>query len=173
MDLKPLVRSIKDFPKPGIVFRDITTLIGNGQALKQAASELAEHFRKVKPEVVVGIESRGFIIGAAVALTLGVGFVPVRKPKKLPFRTIRQEYALEYGSDAIEMHADAIEVGRRVLIIDDLLATGGTAKACCQLVEQSGGKIVGLGFLINLAFLAGAKRLNGYNMHWLIQYDSE
>ena len=143
MDLKSLVRSVPGFPKPGIVFRDITTLIQNGAALEESAARLADHFRAAKPEIVVGIESRGFIVGTAVALKLGTGVALVRKKGKLPYRTLRVEYALEYGTDTVELHVDAIKPGQRALLIDDLIATGGTTVAAAKLVEQAGGRIVG------------------------------
>ena len=173
MDLKALIRNVKDFPKKGIVFRDITTLIKEGPALNEAATRLADHFLPKKPDVVMGVEARGFIIGAAVAIKLGVGFVPVRKKGKLPARTLRAEYALEYGTDCVEIHADAIKPGQKVLFIDDLLATGGTAEAATRLVEQAGGKVVGCGFLIDLAFLKGTDKLKKYDVFSLIQYDTE
>jgi len=173
MDLKVLIRNVKDFPKEGIVFRDITTLIKNGAALDHAAARLAQIFRPKNPDLVIGVESRGFIMGVAVALKLGVGFVPARKPGKLPAETIREEYQLEYGADAVEIHRDAIEPGQKVLFIDDLIATGGTAEATCKLVEQAGGEIVGCGFLIDLAFLNGADKLRKYDVHSLVRYDSE
>lgn len=173
MDLKALVRNVKDFPKPGIVFRDITTLIKDGPALDAAATRLADHFRGKAPDLVIGVESRGFILGTAVALKLGKGFIPARKPGKLPAATLREEYALEYGADAIEIHADAVTRGQKVLLIDDLIATGGTAVAATNLVERAGGTIVGCGFLIDLAFLKGAARLKRYEVFSLIQYDAE
>jgi len=173
MDLKALIRSVPGFPKPGIVFRDITTLIQNGPALEEAAARLADHFRAAKPEIVVGIESRGFVLGTAVAMKLGTGVALIRKKGKLPYRTLRAEYALEYGTDTVEMHVDAIKPGQRALLIDDLIATGGTALAAAQLIEQAGGKIVGCGFLIDLAFLKGAERLKKYDVYSLIRYDEE
>ena len=173
MDWKARIRNVKDFPKPGIVFRDITTLIKDGAALDAAATQLAERFRAKQPELVIGVESRGFIMGTAVALKLGVGFIPARKPGKLPAETIRKEYELEYGTDAVEIHADAIGKGQKVLLIDDLIATGGTAAATAQLVEQAGGELVGCGFLIDLAFLKGTEKLSKYDVFSLIQYDSE
>jgi len=173
MDLDALIRNIRDFPKKGIVFRDITTLIKNGAALDYAAARLADRFRPKNPHLVIGVESRGFIMGVAVALKLGVGFVPARKPGKLPAETIREEYQLEYGTDAVEIHRDAIEPGQKILFIDDLIATGGTAEATCKLVERAGGEIVGCGFLIDLAFLNGTDRLRKYDIHSLIRYDSE
>ncbi len=173
MDLKSLVRSVPGFPKPGIVFRDITTLIQNGAALEESAARLADHFRAAKPEIVVGIESRGFIVGTAVALKLGTGVALVRKKGKLPYRTLRVEYALEYGTDTVELHVDAIKPGQRALLIDDLIATGGTTVAAAKLVEQAGGRIVGCGFLIDLAFLKGAEKLKQYDVCSLIRYDAE
>ena len=173
MDLKALIRSVPGFPKPGIVFRDITTLIQNGPALEEAAARLADHFRAAKPEIVVAIESRGFVLGTAVAMKLGIGVALIRKKGKLPYRTLRAEYALEYGTDTVEMHVDAIKPGQRALLIDDLIATGGTALAAAQLIEQAGGKIVGCGFLIDLAFLKGAERLKKYDVYSLIRYDEE
>ena len=173
MDLKGMIRTVPDFPKKGIMFRDITTLVQDGAALDEAATRLAERFRAKRPEIVLGIESRGFIIGAAVALKLGVGFAPVRKKGKLPAKTIRAEYALEYGTDCVEIHADAVTRGQRVLLIDDLIATGGTAVAAVRLIEQAGGKVVGCAFLIDLTFLKGAQKLNKYDVYSLIQYDSE
>ena len=173
MDLKALIRSVPDFPKPGIVFRDITTLIKDGAALDEVATRLADHFRDKGPELVLGVESRGFIIGVAVALKLGVGFVPARKKGKLPAATLSAEYELEYGTDSVEIHADAIHPGQKVLFIDDLLATGGTAEASGRLIRQAGGELVGYGFMIDLAFLNGAQRLKDAEVFSLIRYDSE
>ena len=173
MDLKALIRTVPDFPKPGIMFRDITTLIKDGAALDEVATKLADHFRDRAPELVLGVEARGFIIGAAVALKLGVGFVPARKKGKLPAETISAEYELEYGTDSVEIHADAIQPGQKVLFIDDLLATGGTAEASARLIEQAGGKVVGCGFMIDLAFLKGADKLAKYEVFSLIQYEAE
>ena len=173
MDLKELIRSVPGFPKPGIVFRDITPLIQNGPALEEAAARLAGHFRAAKPEIVVGIESRGFVLGTAVAMKLGIGIALVRKKGKLPYRTLRAEYALEYGADTVEMHVDAVTPGQRALLIDDLIATGGTAQAAAQLIEQAGGRVVGCGFLIDLAFLKGVEKLKKYGVCSLIRYDEE
>jgi len=173
MDLKALIRNVPGFPKPGIVFRDITTLIKHGAALDEVATRLAERFRQKRPDLVLGVESRGFIIGAAVALKLGVGFVPARKKGKLPARTLSVEYDLEYGKDSVEIHADAIQPGQRVLLIDDLLATGGTAEASTRLIEQAGGQVIGCGFLIDLAYLKGAEKLKKYEVFSLVRYDSE
>lgn len=169
-DLKQLIREVPDFPKPGINFYDITTLLKNGPGLKCTIDRLVERYRDEHIDVVLGIEARGFIFAPAVAYALGVGFVPVRKPKKLPSVTERIEYALEYGTDVLEIHKDAIEPGQRVLIIDDVLATGGTAAAVCKLVETLGGTVAGLGFVIELDFLKGETRLNGHEKFALVHY---
>ena len=171
--LSKLIRSVPGFPKPGIMFRDITTLAKDPAGLRAAVDAIAGHYEKAGIDVVVGIESRGFIFGTAVAYKLGVGFVPARKPGKLPAETVRAEYSLEYGTDAIEMHRDAISRGQRVLIVDDLLATGGTAAAAVKLVEVLGGQVVALAFLIDLSFLHGRAKLAGYEVFSLIEYDSE
>jgi len=173
LDLKQTIRSIPDFPKPGIIFRDITTLLQNPAALRQSVDLIAEHFDEGSIDVVVGAEARGFIFGPAVAYRLNAGFVPIRKPGKLPYQTIRATYQLEYGTDTVEMHKDAIKPGQRVLMIDDLLATGGTMAACCKLVEQIGGKIAGCAFVIELSFLKGRGKLTGYEIFSLVDYDSE
>jgi adenine phosphoribosyltransferase len=172
-DLKSIIRDIPDFPKKGIIFKDITTLLKDGGAFKKSIDELAAQFKGQEVDLVVGAEARGFIFGAALAYKLGAGFVPVRKPKKLPAKTLHHEYALEYGTDALEIHVDAIAKGQRVLVVDDLLATGGTIAAVCAMVEKLGGNIVGVGFLIELGFLAGRKKLGKYNIVSLINYDSE
>ncbi len=171
--LKKLIRNIPDFPKPGIVFRDITPLLADAEGLALACSALAEPFRDQKVELVVGAESRGFIFGTVVARELNCGFIPVRKSGKLPAQTIAEEYELEYGTDTLEIHADTIKPGQRVLMVDDLLATGGTMKACCQMVQRLGGQIAGIAFLIELAFLNGREPLNDYDIHSLIIYDQE
>jgi adenine phosphoribosyltransferase len=167
------IRDVPDFPKPGILFKDVTPLLGDGPAFRLVTDLLAERVRAggpaALPELIVGIESRGFIFGAALAERLGLGFVPVRKPGKLPFRTTRETYALEYGTDALEMHEDAVQ-GRRCLIVDDLLATGGTAAATGRLVERQGGTVEGFAFVIELDFLKGRERLGGKPMHALIHY---
>ena len=173
MDLASTIRNVPDFPKKGIVFRDITTLLKNKEALRLSLDMLYEHYKNERIDKVVGVESRGFILGAALAAKLGAGFVPIRKPGKLPADKVRQEYQLEYGNDAIEIHRDAIEKGERVLIHDDLLATGGTILAASKLVEQLGGTIVGLSFLIELSFLQPRKRLAQYTIFSLITYDRE
>src|SRR5215203_2477832 len=163
MDLRGFIRDIPDFPKPGIVFKDITPLLLDPGALDAAVSGLAEWARPLSVDFVVAAEARGFILGAAIARQLGAGFVPARKPGKLPHETIAAEYILEYGVDALEMHADALADGARVLLHDDLLATGGTAAALAGLVEGAGAEIVGCGFLVELGFLRGREKLAGYD----------
>jgi len=172
-DLARYIRTVQDFPKPGIGFKDITTLLKEPQPFQMAITEFVNRFGGQPVHKVVGIESRGFIFGAPLALHLGAGFVPARKPRKLPAATVRAEYQLEYGTDALEMHVDAISTGENVLIIDDLLATGGTAAAATRLVEQLGGQVIGLGFLIELDFLNGRRQLEGYAVHTLIHVESE
>ena len=169
VDLTACIRDVPDFPKPGILFKDITPLLLNPEAFAASISQLAAPYRERPVDAVVGIESRGFIFGAAMALELGVGFVPVRKPGKLPYQTIAVDYELEYGKDRVEMHTDAIRTGQRVALVDDLLATGGTMWATCQLIEKLGGKIAGISFLIELVFLNGREKLKGYDLHPLIQ----
>ena len=173
IDLRQLIRSVPDFPKPGIVFRDITPLLADPAGLDQAVAQLADPYRDRKVDLVAAVESRGFIFGAAVARQLGAGFVPIRKPGKLPAATTKASYQLEYGSDTIEIHTDAISPGQRVLLLDDLLATGGTMAAACQLVQGLGGEIVGIAFLIELAFLNGRAKLTDYEILSLITYDAE
>jgi len=173
MDMKKLIRDVPDFPKPGIVFKDITTLTKDPQGFREAVDAIADRYRGSRIDVVVGIESRGFIFGAAVAHRLGVGFVPARKPGKLPAETVRAEYALEYGTDAVEIHRDGIGKGQRILIVDDLLATGGTAAATAGLVEKLGGTVVAVAFVVDLAFLRGREKLAGRDVFALVQYDSE
>ena len=171
MDLARYIRNIPDFPVDGIQFKDITTLLKRPVPFAASVEALLDIYNEQEIDLVAGIEARGFIWGAVVAYELGVGFVPVRKPGKLPAETLRAEYSLEYGTNALEMHADAIEPGQKVLIIDDLLATGGTAKATCELVEQAGGEVIGLAFLIELTFLDGRDKLSGYNVTTLIPLD--
>ena len=173
VDLRALVRDIPDFPRPGILFKDITPLLAAPEGLDGAVGGLAAYARELDVEFVIGAEARGFLLGPALARELGAGFVLARKPGKLPHETVRAEYLLEYGTDALELHSDAISTGARVLVHDDLLATGGTAKALCELVEQLGGQVVGCAFLIELAFLAGRERLAGHPVHALITYDAE
>ena len=170
VDLDAKIRDIPDFPKRGIVFKDIMPLLADPEALHDTVERLAEFAEPRKPDVVLGAEARGFILGAALAYRLGCGFVAARKPGKLPWRTISAKYALEYGFDALELHADAIARGARVLIHDDLLATGGTARAKIDLVEQLGGTVVGLAFVIELEFLSGRAKLAGYDVFSLIRY---
>jgi adenine phosphoribosyltransferase len=168
--IKDLVRDVRDYPKPGIVFKDITPILSNIDALRTSIKEMAAPFTNLGIDIVVGIESRGFIFGAPIANLLNAGFVPVRKPGKLPWKTKSVSYELEYGTDALEIHEDAITEGQNVLIVDDLLATGGTAEATCKLVSKLGGNIKGLSVLIELEDLNGRKRLNQYNVHSLVQY---
>lgn len=168
--MKRLIREVPDFPKPGINFYDITTLLKDSAGLKSVIGNLEERYRSTPCDLVLGIEARGFIFAPAVAYALGKGFVPVRKPKKLPAATVKMEYALEYGTDTLEIHADAIQPGQRVLIVDDVLATGGTAAAVAKLVEKLGGTVASLGFVIELDFLAGREKLPGYDIHSLIHY---
>ena len=169
-DLKKLIREVPDFPKPGISFKDLTPLLHNEEGLQGAVEAMLEPFSQEEIDLVVGIESRGFILGAPLAVRLGCGFVPVRKPGKLPAASFKQEYQLEYGTDAVEIHQDAIAAGQRVLIVDDLLATGGTMRAACQLVERTQADIVGLAFLIELLFLEGREKLDHYRVEAVIQY---
>lgn len=172
-ELKAHIRNIPDFPKKGIVFRDITTLLQDPAAFRKANDCFFEHYRSREIDKVVSIESRGFVFGSVLASRVGAGFVPVRKPNKLPFRKLREEYQLEYGTDALEIHADSIQKGEQVLVIDDLLATGGTASASCSLVRRLGGEIKGVAFLIELAFLKGREKLPDVEVFSVITYDSE
>lgn len=171
MDLEKYVRHIAGFPKEGILFHDITPLLLNGEALRYVVDQLVGFAKERKVDVVMGAEARGFIVGAALAYALGVGFATARKPGKLPWTVSRCEYDLEYGTDALEIHADAIEAGQRVLIHDDLLATGGTAAANISLVEEAGGVVAGLAFLIELSELKGRDRLKGHDVFSLLTYD--
>jgi adenine phosphoribosyltransferase len=168
--LRARVRDVPDFPKPGILFRDLTPLMGDGVALREAIDMLAATAVRHRPELIVAIESRGFIFGAPVAASLGIGFVPVRKPGKLPHRTRRRSYDLEYGTAALEMHADAVVQGARVVIVDDLLATGGTAAATTELVREIGGEVVGATFVVELELLRGRERLAGVPVDALLKY---
>jgi adenine phosphoribosyltransferase len=165
-----LIRDIPDFPQPGILFRDITPVLGNGPAFREVVERFVEWAQSQAPDVIVGIEARGFIFGAPVALALGLGFVPIRKVGKLPFKTMRQEYSLEYGANVVEVHQDAVQRGQRVLIVDDVLATGGTAQASAKLIEQIGGEVVGLSFLVELGALHGRHLLDGYAIQALLNY---
>ncbi len=171
-DLKQLIREVPDFPKPGINFYDITTLLKHADGLRKTVDALAAQYSGEKVDTVIGVEARGFIFAPALAYHLGAGFVPVRKPKKLPAECVSISYDLEYGQDTLEMHRDAVGNGHRVLIADDLLATGGTAKAVCNLVEQLGGTVAGLVFVVELEFLPGRQKLEGYDVKSLIKYQS-
>jgi len=159
MDFESVIRSIPDYPKPGIIFRDITTLLGNPRAFRRAVDELVQPYAGVRIDKVAGIEARGFILGGAVAHQLSVGFVPVRKKGKLPWKTMGEDYALEYGTDRVEIHEDAVRKGENVIVVDDLIATGGTAFAAIKLIERAGGKVVGCCFVIDLPDLGGADRI--------------
>ena len=170
MDLKQHIRHVPDFPKAGILFYDITTLLRNAEGFAMTIDMLASPFVGKAIDVVVGIESRGFILGAAVAERIRAGFIPIRKPGKLPSKTLKESYALEYGTDALEVHEDAVEKGQRVLIVDDVLATGGTASAAAQLVRKMGGDLHGLAFLIELQFLNGKSKLTGEKVYSVLQY---
>ena len=169
--LRDLIRDIHDFPKPGIVFKDITPLLADPSGLSLAVEYLTQPFRRLNVKTVVGAESRGFIFGTAVARNLSAGFVPIRKPGKLPSRTRSESYALEYGNDSVHIHDDSVKPGDRVLMVDDLLATGGTMSACCRLVESLGGHIVGIAFLIELSFLNGRRQLGNYPIHTILKYE--
>jgi adenine phosphoribosyltransferase len=170
-ELKKVVREVPDFPKKGILFYDITTLLKNGKALAEAVDVLSARYAGKQIDAVAAIEARGYIFGPAMAYKLGVGFVPMRKPGKLPAKTIQETYDLEYGTDTIEMHEDAIEAGQKVLVVDDLLATGGTAAAACRLVEKAGGQVVECCFLIELTFLNGREKLGSRGVFSLLKYD--
>ena len=170
VDLQAKIRDIPDFPKPGIVFKDIMPLLADAASFRAAVDALAEFVEPRRPDVILGAEARGFMLGGALAYRLGCGFVAARKPGKLPWETVSAQYELEYGMDSLELHADAIARGARVIVHDDLLATGGTAKAKVNLVEQLGGEVVGLAFVIELAFLNGRQKLAGYDVHSLVQY---
>ncbi len=171
MDLKKSIRIVENFPKEGISFKDITTLIADGEAFKYSIDAIAEHLKDKKVDVILVPEARGFIFGVPVAYALGVGFVPVRKKGKLPFETVSVNYDLEYGTDVLEIHKDAIKKGQRVAIVDDLLATGGTIEAVTRLVEEAGGEVVALDFAIELTDLKGRDKLKGYEVMSLVQYD--
>jgi adenine phosphoribosyltransferase len=172
IDLRSLIRDIPDFPTPGVAFKDITPLMADARALADGVRRLADYARPRDVDCVVAAEARGFLLGPALALELEAGFVLARKPGKLPYETVSAEYLLEYGAGQLELHSDAVASGKRVLVHDDLLATGGTAAALCELVEQLGGEVVGCGFLIELAYLDGRERLAPHDVHALITYDS-
>jgi adenine phosphoribosyltransferase len=173
LDLKQIIRSIPDFPKPGILFRDITPLIAHPAAFRQTIDTLANHYRGQPIDAIVAAEARGFIFAAPLALALDTAFVPVRKPGKLPYKTHAFKYDLEYGSDALHLHTDALRPGQRVLLVDDLLATGGTIGACVELARMSQAEVVGLAFIIELSFLGGRQKLQPYEVFSLVEYDSE
>ncbi|MCC6368560.1 MAG: adenine phosphoribosyltransferase [Bryobacterales bacterium] len=170
MNLKNLIREVPDFPKPGILFYDVTTLLKDKDGFGTVIDTFEEHYSEERVDIVLGIEARGFIFAPTVAYALGTGFVPVRKPKKLPWQVEAMEYQLEYGTDRLEIHKDAIRPGQHVLIIDDVLATGGTAEAVTKLVEKLGGTVAGLGFVLELDFLKGRDKLTNYNIHSLVHY---
>ena len=171
MDLKQLIREVPDFPKPGILFYDITTLLKDSAGFAGVIDGLKSHYSGARVDLVLGIEARGFIFAPALAYALHAGFVPIRKPKKLPAATISVTYDLEYGQDSLEMHKDAVQSGSRVLIVDDLLATGGTAAAAARLVREAGGTVAGMGFVVELTFLSGRAKLPEYDVFSLLQYD--
>ncbi len=171
MNLADKIRVIPDFPKPGISFKDITTLLNDSEALRYTVDTMAEHFRGQNIDMVIGVESRGFILGAPLAYAMGLGFTLIRKPGKLPGDVLRVEYELEYGTDSLEIHRDAFPSGSRVVVVDDLLATGGTIKAAAELVDELGGQIAGFAFLIELAFLGGRAKLGEANVLTLVTYD--
>jgi len=171
LDLAAYIRDVPDFPKPGILFRDITPLLASPAALRETIRRLADPFRHVGVDLVAAAEARGFIFAAPLAVGLGVGLVPIRKPGKLPCKTLSYTYQLEYGSDTMQMHADAIPPGAKVLVVDDLLATGGTVEACCRMIEQAAGTVVGCAFVIELAGLGGRKRISDYQTISLIRYE--
>ncbi len=171
VDLKGKIRDVPDFPKPGVVFKDIMPLLGDPDGLRETVEQIARWAEPLRPDVVLGAEARGYITGGALACRLGCGFVAARKPGKLPWHTVAVKYALEYGFDQLEVHADSIRSGQRVLVHDDVLATGGTARATVQLVEQLGGVVVGLPFIVELSFLNGRAQLEGYEIFSLVEYD--
>ena len=168
--LKSFIRDVPDFPKKGIVFKDITPLLKDPRAFREAVDALTEHYRRQAVSLVVAAEARGFILGPTVAYNLGAGFVPVRKPGKLPYLRKKATYQTEYSTDSLEIHEDAVRPGDRVLLLDDVLATGGTMAACCKLIESMGGQVVGCAFLVELTFLGGRKPLEGHNVFSLVQY---
>ncbi|MBP1779302.1 MAG: adenine phosphoribosyltransferase [candidate division NC10 bacterium] len=169
-ELKKVIREIPDFPKPGILFYDITTLLRDAKAFARTIEIFRQQYGNQKVDAVIGIEARGFIFAAAVAYSLGVGFIPVRKPRKLPFRTVSRSYQLEYGTDTLEMHEDAVRPGDRILLIDDLIATGGTARAVVEMIEGQGGRVAGAGFVVELEFLNGRQALPGCDVFSILKY---
>lgn len=170
LDLRQFIRDVPDFPRPGILFRDITPLLATPQAFRQCIQTLADHYRQLEVEAIVAAEARGFIFAAPLALELATPFVPVRKPGKLPFHTHAHRYELEYGQDTLEMHVDGVQPGQRVLVVDDLLATGGTVEACCQLLAKCGARVIGCAFAVELLSLGGARRLGDLPLFSVIQY---
>jgi adenine phosphoribosyltransferase len=172
-DLRNAIRSIADFPKKGIIFKDITSLLKEGDLFAEAVDYMYDHYRNVDIDLIAGIESRGFIFAAALAYKMNLGFIPIRKPGKLPAKTIEEQYSLEYGTDKLEIHEDAFSTGKKILLVDDLLATGGSAEAACRLIERLEGIIIGITFLVELAFLKGRDKIKGYDIHSLIVYQSE
>jgi adenine phosphoribosyltransferase len=171
LELANYIRAVPDFPKPGVLFRDITPLLASAAAFRQAVRQLAEHFRERRPALVAAAEARGFILAAPLAIELGAGLIPIRKPGKLPRRTLAHSYQLEYGVDTLEVHAEDVPPGSRVVVVDDLLATGGTIEACCRLIEKAGGIVIGCAFLIELVGFGGAKRISQYETLSLIRYE--
>lgn len=171
MDLKEKIRVIPDFPQPGISFKDITTLLKDGEALRETIKRIAEHFKDSGIEMIVGVESRGFILGAPLAYEMGLGFTLIRKPNKLPGEVLSVEYDLEYGTDRLEIHVDSFPAGTKVLIVDDLLATGGTIAAAIELINKLGGEVAGLAFLIELSYLGGREKLGDHDIFALVKYD--
>lgn len=172
-DIKKYIRSVPDFPKPGINFYDITTLIQNPVGFNLVLDQMESYVRSRKAEKIVAIEARGLIFGAALADRLDIGMVPARKPGKLPYKTVSEEYVLEYGTDRMELHIDAVSEGEKIVVVDDLIATGGTLKAVCNLVEQLKGEVVGISTVVGLTFLPGCDKLAGYDVNYLVSYDSE
>ena len=170
LDLRSYIRDIPDFPIPGILFKDIMPLIGNGPAFRQSIDEMLAPFRGERIDAIAAVEARGYILAAPMACALGVGLIPVRKPGKLPYTTISEDYSLEYGKNTLEVHHDACKPGARVLVVDDLIATGGSARATAQLIDRLGGTVVGFSFLVELAFLPGRQALDGYKVHSVLQY---
>lgn len=170
LDLRERIRDVPDFPREGILFKDVMPLIADPEYFAESIRRLAEWSRPREPDLILGAEARGFIFGGALAFDLGAGFIPARKPGKLPWETVEATYELEYGMDSLQVHRDAVTPGARVIVLDDVLATGGTAKAKCELVEQLGGIVAGVLFVIELTFLNGRERLGGYDVHALIQY---
>ncbi|UCG62627.1 MAG: adenine phosphoribosyltransferase [Candidatus Zixiibacteriota bacterium] len=172
-ELKKYIRSVPDFPKPGINFYDITTLLIDPAGFKKALDSMESFVRSKGAQKIISIESRGFVFGAALADRLGIGLITARKPGKLPYKTIREEYDLEYGTDSLEIHSDSVTNGEKVVVVDDLIATGGTLRAVCKMIERLGGEVAGISVVIDLAFLPWREKLRGYDVHYLISYDSE